>query len=113
MKKKLVAILIAFVITVSLAACGAGEETTLTGIVVSVNGTVISLMEMDSSNMGGRNGCVILKVQNRHHQTSPLPNCTQNCQNSKFKVKSISSLVVKFLNFLASCMQNDIVTPKR
>lgn len=53
MKKKLVAILIAFVMTISLAACGAGEETTLTGIVVSVNGTVISLMEMDSSNMGG------------------------------------------------------------
>lgn len=62
--------------------------------------------------MGGRNGCVILKVLNRHYQNSPLPNYTQNCQNSKFKLKSVSSLVVKFLNFLAFCMQNDIVTPK-
>ena len=54
MKKKLVAIFVAFVLTISLAACGAGEETTLTGMVVSVDGTVISLMEMDTSNMGGK-----------------------------------------------------------
>ena len=54
MKKKLVAILIACVMTLFLAACGAGEETTLPGIVVSVDGTTISLMEMDTSNMGGR-----------------------------------------------------------
>ena len=52
MKKKLVAILIAFVMTVSLAACGAGEETTITGMVVSVEGTVISLVEMDADSMG-------------------------------------------------------------
>lgn len=55
MKKKLAAILIAFVMTISLAACGAGEETTLTGMVVSVDGTVISLMEMDTGNMNGKN----------------------------------------------------------
>lgn len=54
MKQKLVAILIACVMTLFLAACGAEEETTLTGIVVSVDGTTISLMEMDTSNMGGR-----------------------------------------------------------
>ena len=54
MKKKLVAILVAFVMTISLAACGGGEETTITGMVVSVDGTVISLMEMDTSNMGGK-----------------------------------------------------------
>ena len=54
MKKKLVAIFVAFVLTISLAACGAGKETTLTGLVVSVDGTVISLMEMDTSNMGGK-----------------------------------------------------------
>ncbi len=54
MKKKLVAILVAFVMTISLAACGAGEETTLTGMVVSVDGTVISIMEMDTSNMGSK-----------------------------------------------------------
>ena len=33
MKKKLVAIFVAFVLTISLAACGASEETTLTGMV--------------------------------------------------------------------------------
>ena len=54
MKKKLVAIFVAFVLTISLASCGAGKETTLTGMVVSVDGTVISLMEMDTSNMGGK-----------------------------------------------------------
>ena len=54
MKKKLVAIMAAFVVAVSLAACGAGEETTLAGMVVSVDGTVISLVEMDANNMGGR-----------------------------------------------------------
>lgn len=53
MKKKLVAILVAFVMTTSLSACGAGEETTLTGMVISVDGTVISLMEMDTANMDG------------------------------------------------------------
>ena len=54
MKKKLVAIFVALVMTISLAACGAGEETTLTGMVVSVDGTVISLMEMDTGNMSGK-----------------------------------------------------------
>ena len=54
MKQKIVAILVAFVMAISLGACGAGEETTLTGMVVSVDGTVISLMEMDTSNMGGK-----------------------------------------------------------
>lgn len=44
-----------FLLAVTLAACSGGEETTLTGIVVSVDGTVISVMEMDSQNMGGRN----------------------------------------------------------
>lgn len=54
MKKKLVAILAAFVMAISLVACGAGKETTLTGMVVSVDGTVISLMKMDTSNMGSK-----------------------------------------------------------
>lgn len=54
MKKKLVAILFAFVMVVSLSACGADEESTITGMVVSVDGTVISLMEMDTDNMGGK-----------------------------------------------------------
>ena len=54
MKKKLMAIFVAFVMTISLAACGAGEEITLSGMVVSVDGTVISLMEMDGE-MSGMN----------------------------------------------------------
>ena len=52
MKRKITAILIALVLTFALAACGAGEETTLTGMVVSVDGTVISLMEMDGEMTG-------------------------------------------------------------
>ena len=54
MKQKFIAIVVALVMAVSLAACGGGEETTLTGMVVSVDGTVISLMEMDTGNMGGK-----------------------------------------------------------
>lgn len=53
MKRKILAICMVFLMAVSLAACGDGEETTLTGMVVSVDGTVISLIEMDTSNMGG------------------------------------------------------------
>ena len=50
MKQKWIAILMALVLTLTLGACGGGEaETTLTGMVVSVDGTVISLMEMDGS----------------------------------------------------------------
>ena len=33
---------------------GAGEETTLTGMVVAVDGTVISIVEMDADDMGGK-----------------------------------------------------------
>ena len=46
-KRKITALLTALVLAAALAACGAGGETTLTGIVVSVDGTVISLIEMD------------------------------------------------------------------
>ena len=46
MKHKWMAILLVVAMTASLAACGAGKETTLTGMVVSVDGTVVSLMEM-------------------------------------------------------------------
>ena len=53
--KKWIAILMAAVMALTLAACGAGEETTLTGMVVAVDGTKISLMEMDTANMGGMN----------------------------------------------------------
>ena len=54
MKRKFIAIMMTLVLAATLAACGGGEETTLTGMVVSVDGTVISLVEMDASNMGGR-----------------------------------------------------------
>ena len=54
MKRKFIAILMTLALAVTLAACGGGEETTLTGMVVSVDGTVISLVEMDAGNMGGR-----------------------------------------------------------
>lgn len=55
MKRKIIAILTALALAVTLAACGEEEETTLTGMVVSVNGTVISLMEMDADSLGGGN----------------------------------------------------------
>ena len=50
MKRKIIAILMTLVLALSLAACGGGEETTLTGMVVTVEGTVISLMEMGNMN---------------------------------------------------------------
>ena len=54
MKRKFIAILMTLALAISLVACGGDEETTLTGMVVSVDGTVISLVEMDTANMGGR-----------------------------------------------------------
>ena len=51
MMKKWMTMVLALVLTMTLMACGGGEETTLTGMVVSVDGTVISLMEMDASKM--------------------------------------------------------------
>ena len=53
MKRKIIAILLAFVLAVTLAACGEEKETTITGMVVAVDGTVISLVEMDTANMSG------------------------------------------------------------
>ena len=52
------AILLAFAMAATMVACGEKEEetTTLTGMVVSVDGTVIKLMEMDTANMGGGRG---------------------------------------------------------
>lgn len=54
MKRRVCTILLALTLAVSLAACDTGEETTLTGMVVSVDGTVVSLMEMNG-NMSGMN----------------------------------------------------------
>ena len=36
----------------ALTACGAGKETTVTGLVIAVDGTKISLVEMDAESMG-------------------------------------------------------------
>ena len=55
MKRKIIAILLVFAMTLALTACGADEETTLRGMVVAVEGTKISLVEMDLNSMGGKN----------------------------------------------------------
>ena len=54
MMKKWMAMMIALVMMFSLAACGEAEETTVTGMVVAVDGTKISLMEMDMNNLGSK-----------------------------------------------------------
>lgn len=51
--KRTLAVLLVLVMAVGLVACGAEKETTLTGMVTSIDGTVISLMEMDGD-MGGK-----------------------------------------------------------
>ena len=48
MKYKTIALLCVLALALALAGCGSGEETTMTGMVVSVDGTVITLVEMDS-----------------------------------------------------------------
>ena len=54
MKKLVPVILLMLILAVTLSACGEEKETTLTGMVVSVDGTVISLVEMDTNNRGNR-----------------------------------------------------------
>ena len=49
--KKWIAMVMIFAMILTMTACG-GEETTVSGMVMSVDGTVISLMEMDGQ-MGG------------------------------------------------------------
>ena len=50
---RILAVLLVMVMVMGLTACGTEKETTLTGMVTSIDGTVISLMEMDGS-MGGK-----------------------------------------------------------
>ena len=52
MKRKLFTLLVLLALILNMAACGAGKETTLSGMVVSVEGTRISIVEMDTENMG-------------------------------------------------------------
>ena len=54
MKRRIIAIFLALALALTLAACGEEKETTLSGMVVSVDGTVISLVEMDADDMGSR-----------------------------------------------------------
>ena len=56
MNRKLTAIFLVLALTVSLAACGGGEETTVSGMVMGVDGTVISLIQMDGPMEGGFGG---------------------------------------------------------
>lgn len=49
MKRKVLALILAAMLLVSLTACGEGEETTVTGSVVSVEGTVLSIVQMDGN----------------------------------------------------------------
>ena len=51
MKRKIIALCMALLLTAVFTACGEEKETTLSGMVVSVDGTVISIMEMDTANM--------------------------------------------------------------
>ena len=56
MKRKILAGMLATLIVLTMTACkeeGNEVTTTVTGMVVSVDGTVISLMEMDAANRGG------------------------------------------------------------
>ena len=48
-KMKWIAALCALAMALTLAGCGGGEETTLSGIVVSLEGTTVTLMEMSGS----------------------------------------------------------------
>ena len=52
MMKKWIAMLAVVAMMLTLTACGGGEETTVTGMVMSVDGTVVSLMDMGG--FGGR-----------------------------------------------------------
>ena len=55
MKKNWIAILCILAMMLCLAGCGGGEETTVSGMVVSLDGSVVTLMEMNGSmeNFGG------------------------------------------------------------
>ena len=75
MKKKLAAVSAALAMAIALAACGEGAETTLTGMVVSVDGATISLVEMDPGNMGSKDfagGLYVLYLKGETHRESLL-----------------------------------------
>ena len=52
--KRILALLLALALATAFVGCGkTAEDTTITGMVTAIDGTVISLMEMDGSSMGG------------------------------------------------------------
>ena len=51
MKCKLVLLLLGISAVLCMSSCGKAEETTLTGMVISIDGTVVSLQEFDSEMM--------------------------------------------------------------
>ena len=54
--KRILALLLALALATAFVGCGkTAEDTTITGMVTAIDGTVISLMEMDGSSMGGKN----------------------------------------------------------
>lgn len=51
MKKRILLVLCALLLVLTMTACGSNKETTLTGMVVSVEGTTVSLMEFSEDMM--------------------------------------------------------------
>ena len=54
--KKRIALAMIFALVLTLTACSGGEETTVSGMVMGVDGTVISLIQMDGQMQGGFGG---------------------------------------------------------
>ena len=54
--KKWIALAMIIAMVLILTACGGGEETTVSGMVMGVDGTVISLIQMDGQMQGGFGG---------------------------------------------------------
>ena len=54
--KKWIAMALIFAMILTLTACGSGEETTVSGMIMGVDGTVISLIQMDGQMAGGFGG---------------------------------------------------------
>ena len=56
MRRKWITAIPALALALSMAGCGGGEETTVSGMVVSVEGSVVTLMEMSENMQGGFGG---------------------------------------------------------
>lgn len=56
MRRKWITAIPALALALSMVGCGGGEETTVSGMVVSVEGSVVTLMEMSENMQGGFGG---------------------------------------------------------